>query len=71
MDELRAVVACLVHDGTDPLLPDGVGAYLPNVEELFDVIDTNPRDGLINLEEFKQFYHTVLLPTVSRRVSTR
>lgn len=71
VDELRAVVACLVHDGTGPLLPDGVVAHLPNVEELFEVIDTNPRDGRIDLEEFKQFYHTVLLPTVSRRVSTR
>lgn len=71
MDELRAVVACLVHDGSGPLLPDGVVAHLPNVEELFDVIDTNPRDGRIDLDEFKQFYHTVLLPTVSRRISTR
>ena len=70
VDELRAVVACLVHDGTGPLLPNGVVAQLPNVEELFEVIDTNPRDGRIDIDEFKQFYHTVLLPTVSRRVST-
>lgn len=71
VDELRAVVACLVHDSSGPLLPDGVVAHLPNVEELFDVIDTNPRDGRIDLDEFTQFYHTVLLPTVSRRISTR
>jgi calcium-dependent protein kinase len=71
VDELRAVVACLVHDGSDPLLPNGVSmAQLPNVEELFEVIDINPRDGRIDIDEFKQFYHTVLLPTVSSKVST-
>ena len=71
VDELRAVVACLVHDGSNPLLPNSLMSQLPNVEELFEVIDTNPKDGRIDLDEFKQFYHTVLLPTVSRRVSTR
>jgi Ca2+-binding EF-hand superfamily protein len=70
VEELRAVVACLLHDGSGPLLPEGLLVSLTSVEELFDVIDCNPKDGKIDIEEFKNFYHTVLLPTVSRRVSS-
>lgn len=69
VDELRAVVACLLQDSTAPLLPHGVAIPIPSVEELFDVIDNNPKDGRIDLEEFKQFYHTVLLPTMSKHAS--
>jgi hypothetical protein len=66
-EELRAVVTCLLHDGSGPLITEGDAVRaVPNIEELFDVIDNNPKDGRIDLEEFKIFYDTILLPSTSR-----
>ncbi len=70
-DELRAVVACLLHDNGRPLLTSGDEVLsIIHVEELFDVIDKNPKDGRIDLEEFQDFYETVILPSSVRSVMT-
>jgi Ca2+-binding EF-hand superfamily protein len=91
-DELRAVIACLFHDGSplNPLVDDhssaaaaataaaaggganttaGSGGLVSaiNVENLFDLIDNNPKDGRIDIDEFKVFYHTILLPSATVR----
>jgi Ca2+-binding EF-hand superfamily protein len=66
-EELRAVVACLFHDG-GPVLEGGENLVTPiNVEDLFDLIDNNPKDGRIDIGEFTTFYHTILLPSASIR----
>ena len=68
-DELRAVVACLLHESGRPLLAVGDEVLpVPHVEELFDVIDSNPKDGRIDLEEFQNFYENVILPSSVRSV---
>lgn len=52
--EMTAVVSCLFDDGLESTR---------HVDELFDAIDINPKDNRIDLEEFKLFYNTVLLPS--------
>ena len=44
---------------------DSTPTSVPEMEELFDIIDVNKR-GRINFEEFKSFYHTVLHHSVRR-----
>jgi Ca2+-binding EF-hand superfamily protein len=87
--ELRAVIACLFHDGSPfhALVDDSFSAVALdvtagsaarkggsgdlvssiNVENLFDLIDNNPKDGRIDIDEFKVFYHTILLPSATVR----
>lgn len=69
-EELRAVLNLLLHDGAGPLLIENNSGgsrvmNMPNIDELFDVIDSN-RDGNIDYNEFKTFYDTILLPSTSR-----
>jgi hypothetical protein len=60
-NELELVVNCLLHDGAGPLLINTDGdVNTPNIQEMFHAIDTN-NDGMIDFEEFKAFYNTVLL----------
>jgi serine/threonine protein kinase len=61
--ELELVVGCLLHDGAGPLLvTSDHDVNAPNIEEMFQLIDTN-HDGRIDFEEFREFYNAVLLPS--------
>lgn len=61
--ELELVVGCLLHDGAGPLLVNSDhDVNAPNIEEMFNLIDTN-HDGRIDFEEFREFYNAVLLPS--------
>lgn len=61
--ELELVVGCLLHDGAGPLLvTSDHDVNTPNIEEMFNLIDTN-HDGRIDFEEFREFYNAVLLPS--------
>jgi Ca2+-binding EF-hand superfamily protein len=62
-NELELVLNCLLHDGAGPLLVNRDGdVNTVNIRETFFEIDTN-NDGMIDFEEFKTFYNTVLLPS--------
>jgi serine/threonine protein kinase len=62
-NELELVVGCLLHDGAGPLLvTSDQEVNTVNIEEMFQIIDTN-HDGRIDFEEFREFYNAVLLPS--------
>lgn len=72
LDEMRAVVACLLHDSTtSSVVPYGVAIPMPSVEEMFNTMDNDPKDGRVDLREFKKFYDTVLLPNMSRSIGAK
>jgi len=65
-EELRTVVACILQDQAENDLENNMGSMSFNVEDLFDIIDVK-KNGRIDYEEFKQFYHAVLTNTNTRR----
>jgi hypothetical protein len=65
-EELRTVVACILHDQAENDSENNMGSMSFNVEDLFDIIDVK-KNGRIDYEEFKQFYQAVLTNTVTRR----
>ena len=65
-EELRTVVACILHDQAESDLENNLGGMNFNVEDLFDIIDVK-KNGRIDYEEFKQFYEAVLTNTNTRR----
>jgi Ca2+-binding EF-hand superfamily protein len=62
-NELELVVGCLLNDGAGPLLvTSDHDVNTVNIEEMFQIIDTN-HDGRIDFDEFREFYNAVLLPS--------
>jgi hypothetical protein len=51
------VLNCLLHDGAGPLFNDAVNDR--NIDEVFREIDTDG-NGLIDFNEFKKFYDSIL-----------